>query len=190
MTTNFFTNIAGMGCPGQWSITIQSDENGTFTVSTLFKHISSGDAAAKHIKPFVGTGKAVDFDAQYFDSIEQPLKETAGLLHNMEDYLKGLSKAKEQSKMVQDAKGKNKAKADTKGEGFELADSVNAEAKRRAYTDAIRRVVELDSLCQYAEALAILPTVADYPEKEAEITRRKAELERKKEQKANLLFDI
>lgn len=182
--------MAEMGCPGQWSITVLTDENGLFTVSTLFKLPVSGDAAAKHIKPFVCKGRAADFDAQYFDMIEQPVKETAGLLHNMEDYLKSLSRAKEQSKMVQDTKGKNKAKGDTQCESLELADGVNAEAKRKAYTDIIRKVVELDSLCQYTDALALLPTVADYPDKEAEINKRRAELERKKEQKANLLFDI
>ncbi|UOE47894.1 hypothetical protein MTO98_26135 [Mucilaginibacter sp. SMC90] len=190
MKTNFFNNIAGLDCPGLWSITIQTDDKGNFTVSTLFKLDACGDTAAKHIKPFVSSGKADDFDEGYFDTIARPVRETAGLLHNMEDYMKSVSKAKEQSKMVQDSKTKNKIKPEGGKEGFELADAVNADARRKAYTEAVRKVVELDALCKYDEALAILPTVADYPDKEAEINKRKAELERKKEQKANLLFDI
>jgi PRTRC genetic system protein E len=188
MKTNFFQNIADINAPGIWNIVVQTDDKGGFTVSTHFTVAAIGDAASKQIKPFVSNGTAPDFDEGFFDMLEAPVKQTAGLLHNMDDYLKGLANAKEQSKMVQDSKSKTpKAKADnTAGESGQ-ADVDNAE-KRKAYTDLLRRIVELESLCKYDEALEILPAIADYPDREAEITKRKTELERKREQKKNLLF--
>ncbi|GGA95856.1 PRTRC system protein E [Mucilaginibacter rubeus] len=188
MKTNFFQNIADINVPGIWNIVVQTDDKGGFTVSTHFTIAATGDAASKLIKPFVLNGTAQEFDEGYFGMLEAPVRQTAGLLHNMDDYLKGLAKAKEQSKMVQDNKSKSpKAKTDGTSGGAEQADSDNAE-KRKAYTDLLRKIVELESLCKYDEALEILPNVADYPDREAEITRRKAELERKREQKKNLLF--
>jgi PRTRC genetic system protein E len=188
MKTDFFSYIDAMGCPGKWQIVIQNDDKGQFTVSTHFTVGTSGDNAGKHIIPFVSTGTAADFDEGYFTEIEKPVRETSGLLSNMEDYLKALSKTKEQSRMAQDAKSKNKAKPDGTKDGIELPTPAAAEEKRKAYTEALRRVIELDSVCRYDEALAILPTADEYPDKEAEINKRKAELERKQLQKANLLF--
>ncbi|SEO07901.1 PRTRC system protein E [Mucilaginibacter gossypiicola] len=188
MKTDFFSHIAGMECPGQWSITIHTDAKGNFTVSTLFKLDACGDTAQKHILPFTATGRAQDFDEGYFAAIEKPVKETAGLLHNMEDYMKSLSKAKEQSKMVQDNKTKSKNKPEGGKEGVAASDAAGEEAKRKAYTEAIRKVVDLDALCKYDEALEMMPTAEEYPDREAEIAKRKAELERRKQQKANLLF--
>lgn len=188
MKTNFFQNIANINVPGIWNIVVQTDDKGAFTVSTHFTVAASGDAASKLIKPFVLNGTAQEFDEGYFDMLEAPVKQTAGLLHNMDDYLKGLAKAKEQSKIVQDNKSKApKTKTDgTSGEAGQ-AEADNAE-KRKVYTDLLRRIVELESLCKYEEALELLPSVADFPDREVEITKRKAELERKQEQKKNLLF--
>jgi PRTRC genetic system protein E len=188
MKTDFFSHIDAMGCPGKWQIVIKNDDKGEFTVSTHFTVCTSGDQARKHIIPFVSTGTAADFDEGYFAEIEKPVRETSGLLNNMEDYLKALSKTNEQSRMAQDAKSKNKNKPDGAKDGVELPNPAAAEEKRKAYTEALRQVIELDSVCKYEEALTILPAVDEYPDKEMEINKRKAELERKQQQKANLLF--
>ncbi|UOE50891.1 hypothetical protein MTO98_07345 [Mucilaginibacter sp. SMC90] len=188
MKTDFFSHIDAISCPGRWQIVIQNDDKGQFTVSTHFTVGASGDNAGKHIIPFVSTGTAADFDEGYFAEIEKPVRETYGLLSNMKEYLKALSKTKEQSRMVQDAKSKNKVKPDGAKDGVELPNPAATEEKRKAYTAALRRVIELDSLCKYEEALAELPAVDEYPDKETEINKRKAELERKQQQKANLLF--
>lgn len=188
MKTNFFQNIADINIPGIWNIVVQTDDKGGFTVSTHFSIAGNGDTAAKHIRPFVSNGTAGEFDEGYFDMLEAPVRQTAGLLHNMDDYLKGLSKAKEQSKMVQDNKSKSaKAKSENTPAGGAQSEAENAE-KRKAYTDLLRQIVELESLCRYDEALELLPAIAEYPDREAEITKRKADLERKREQKKSLLF--
>ncbi|WP_432328196.1 hypothetical protein ACRQ5D_34440 [Mucilaginibacter sp. P25] len=187
MKTNFFNNIAAMGCPGRWQIVIQHNENGNFTVSTHFSVAATGDTASKNLIPFVSTGTAADFDDGYFSEIEKPVRETSGLLNNMEDYVKALAKTKEQSRMSQDAKSKNKANG-VAGKEQTATETANTDEKLKAYTDTLRKVIELDSHCKYEEAIAALPLVSEYPDKETEITKRKAELERKREQKANLLF--
>jgi hypothetical protein len=64
---------------------------------------------------------------------------------------------------------------------------VSTEDKRKAYTEAIRKVVELNDACKYEDALAILPSVVEYPEKAEELNKRKADLTRKKEQMAQAL---
>jgi hypothetical protein len=64
---------------------------------------------------------------------------------------------------------------------------VSAEDRRKAYTEAIRNVVELNDACKYEEALIILPSVNDYPEKAEELNRRKADLTRKSEQMAQAM---
>jgi|SRR5665213_920007 len=189
MKTNFFENIANMQVPGKWNITIHTDDKGQFTVSTYFAGIATGDNASQAIPPLLSKGTAEEMDEGYFEAIENPVQQTAGLLTNMEDYLKGLSKAKEQSKMIQDNKTKGaKEKSNKTDDGIEVPSAENKEEKRKAYTEIIRQIVELDGKCQYDEALELLPSVADYPDKEAEISKRTADLERKREQKKQLLF--
>jgi PRTRC genetic system protein E len=88
MTTNFFENIAGLNIPGNWKIAIHTDDKGQFTVSALFNIDGNGDNAYKVVPPMVLKGTAQEMDEGFFDTIEQPMQETAGLFHNMEAYLK------------------------------------------------------------------------------------------------------
>src|ERR1700712_4725237 len=98
MTTNFFANIAGLNIPGDWKIAIHADDKGQLTVSALFNTNNNGDNAYKVVPPMVLKGTAQEMDEGFFETIEQPIQETAGLLNNMEAYLKGLEEAKKQSK--------------------------------------------------------------------------------------------
>ena len=197
MKTNFFNQIAVINQPGIWKMTVQNDDKGNFTVSLLFNTLNCGDSAVNAITPMVLKGTATELGEGFFDTITQPVIKTAGLMNNMEEYLKTVEKARLASKQEQDKKNKEKAdkeKAD-KSKGDKSANvktpapaDDDKENKRKAYIDAIREVVDLDSKTLYEEALAKLPLVADYPEKEAELTKRKQDLEKKAEQKKNLLF--
>ena len=197
MKTNFFNQIAVINQPGIWKMTVQNDDKGNFTVSLLFNTLNCGDSAINAITPMVLKGTATELGEGFFDTITQPVIKTAGLMNNMEEYLKTVEKARLASKQEQDKKNKEKAdkeKAD-KSKGDKSGNpkqptqpDEEKENKRKAYIDAIREVVDLDSKTLYEEALAILPLVTDYPEKEAELTKRKQDLEKKAEQKKNLLF--
>ncbi|MDB5143431.1 MAG: hypothetical protein JWQ66_2144 [Mucilaginibacter sp.] len=192
MKTNFFNQIAVINQPGIWKITIQNDDKGNFTVSLLFNTLNCGDNAIKSITPMVLKGTANELGEGFFDTITEPVIKTAGLMNNMEEYLKTVEQARLASKMEQDKKNKekgDKAKPDKSASSKQPAPpDEDKETKRKAYIESIRQVVDLDAKCLYDEALAILPSVADYPDKEAELTKRKLELERKAEQKKNLLF--
>jgi len=49
MKTNFFENIAAMNVPGNWKLTLHTDEQGKFTVSALFTALHNADNATKAI---------------------------------------------------------------------------------------------------------------------------------------------
>jgi PRTRC genetic system protein E len=185
MKTDFFENIAGLNAPGIWKIGIHNDENGHFVVSALYSPTPSNEPAAKMIAPLIFKGTASDLDEVFFEAIGQPVQATAGVYSNIEAYNKNLDSAKK--KLSQGNKSQPATpKAGT--DDIELSEpKVSAEDKRKAYHDAIKKVVELNDACKYEEALAVLPSVTDYPEKAEEINRRNADLNRKKEQMAQAL---
>ncbi len=49
------------------------------------------------------------------------------------------------------------------------------------------KINELNAACKYEEAIAILPSATDYPEKEAELKTKLADLTRKRDQMAQAL---
>jgi PRTRC genetic system protein E len=192
MKTNFFENIAELNVPGNWKIAIHADAQGQFTVSALFTAEANGDNAHKLVPPMVLKGTAQELDEGFFEAITQPVQQTAVLFRNMEAYLKGLEEAKKQSKMEQD---KNKPKPTTtkpktadEEDDIEIAEpKVDKEAKRKAYEEAMKQVAQLNDGCKYSEALDILATVEDYPEKQADLDKKRADLTRKKEQHDKML---
>jgi PRTRC genetic system protein E len=188
MKTNFFENIANLNAPGIWKLSIHNEANGYFTVSTLYSPNQSNEPAIKTIPPLIFKGTASEMDEGFFEAIGQPVEATAGLYSNIEAYNKNLDNAKK--KLSQGNKSQPaKVKTDMEdGDDIEVAEpKISAEDKKKAYTDALRKVVELNDACKYAEALEALPPVSDYPEKAEELNRRKADLTRKKEQMAQAL---
>jgi len=191
MTTNFFQSITAMNLPGHWKLSIHVDSAGNLTVSALFHTENMGDKAAKAVPPMLLKGTAQELDEGFFEAIEKPAQQTASLFHNMDEYLKALETAKAASRMEQDKKQKTaKVKTDTSDEGIEFGtdDKVAKEEKKKVFDEAIKKVGELDSQCQYEEALNILPSEEDYADKATEIVKKRTELERKREQKKALLF--
>jgi len=189
MKTNFFENIANLDAPGIWKIGIQNDANGHFVVSALYAPVQSNETATKMIAPLIFKGTVAEMDEGFFEAIERPVQATAGLYTNIEAYNKNLESAKK--KLSQGSKSQPVKK--TEGTGGDEPDmevgapKVDAVDKRKAYTEAIRKVVELNDACKYEDALAILPSVDNYPEKAEELSKRKTDLTRKKEQMAQAL---
>ena len=187
MKTNFFENIAGLNAPGIWTIGIQNDENGDFTVSALYAPFKSNEPATKMIVPLIHRGTAADMDTGFFEATVTQVETLKGLYSNIKAVTESVNTAKK--KLGQGSKPQPaKPKADGGTDEIEVGEpKVSAEEKRKAYTDTIRKVVELNDLCKYEDALNILPSVEDYPEKKEELEKRRADLERKKSQYAQAL---
>lgn len=196
MKTNFFENITALNVPGKWTLAIHTDEQGGFTVSALFTALHNADNATKAIPPMLLKGTATEMDEGFFETITQPVQLTAGLYNNLNAYHKELEKARLASKMVQDKKNKTapKAKTESTETGGEEDDNIeiaepkpDKEAMKKAYNEAMAKISELNAACKYAEAIEILPSPEDYPEKAAELKGKLGDLTRKKNQMAQAL---
>jgi len=181
MTTNFFQNIISLNAPGHWNISITTDEQGNVKIMGLFNIPKNTAQASKIVPPFIVSGTAEEVDNSFFDTIAKPVQETAGVFHNIAEYRKALEKAKY---LANAATAKTTTSSATKTADQEVPDS-KAE-KKRAYDAIIKVINDLQSDCKYEEALELLPDIADYPEKEAELKTLRVELNRKKEQLAQI----
>lgn len=185
MKTNFFENIASFNLPGIWKILIQTDAKGNMTVSEMF-NATCGDKAVGLIIPYNLTGTAQELDEDFFTRITVPVTKSAELQTNLEAHLKSVEEAKAASKMEQDKKIKEKAQATAtakKTEDAELPEpKISKEEKKKAYDEAIEKVNELIRKLKFSEALTILPSVEEYPNKENELKKKRQYLE----QQANL----
>jgi PRTRC genetic system protein E len=183
MTTNFFQNIISLNAPGVWNISITTDEQGKVKIMGLYNLPKNGTQAAKVVPPFIVSGTAEEVDNTFFDTIEKPIQETAGVFHNMEDYRKGLEKAKNLAKTTTTAT-KPATAPPAKSPDQELPDP--KVEKKKAYDTAIKAINDLQADCKYEEALALLLVIEEYPEKESELKNLRTELNRKKEQLAQI----
>jgi PRTRC genetic system protein E len=192
MNTNFFQNIAGLNVPGNWKISVQTNDNEQFTVSALFTANNCGDNASKMIPPILLKGTIGELDEGFFDAITVPVQQTAGLYTNMELYLKEVERARLASKEEQERRNKEKTAQTAKKPGdVEMPDpKPSKEEKKKAYDEAMKNIASLTSAMKYADALAILPSVEDYPEKRAELEKKEAELKRLNSQYENALFNL
>jgi len=186
MKTNFFSNIAAIGTSGTFKLAVTLNEKGEITVSEMF-NTTCGDKAVNRIVPLTLSGTAEELDEGFFEKITGPTQKVAGLMVNMEAHLKSVEAARVASKMEQDKKNKEKQAAGStataaakKDADHELPDP-KAE-KKKAYDSAIKSINELNANCKYEEALALLPTAEDHPDKAAEIQKLRTELDRKASQ--------
>lgn len=161
MKTNFFETLAALNLEGDWNISIKSGTQSRMLVSVLFSNEKVGDNAKKLIPPLVLKGTAQELDEGFFTAIETPVKKTASLFVNMEEYLKAQETAKTQSRMEQDKKQK---------------ETKQKETGDKKYETQMKKVTELEAAGKYREAYGQLPKVADYPDHEEEITEKKDEL--------------
>jgi len=178
MKTNFFQQIAGLGFNGNFLLNINQDETGVQTVSVVLKK----DKAIDGLPPMLFKATADELDEGFFEQLAQPVRQTAGLISNIESYQKEVEKAKKNAKPDKSKAGKP---AETDPEDDEQEEQNNlftppeddkqAKAeKKRLYDEAMEKVKVLAQNTKYAEALSNLPDVADYPDKaEAIETKRK-----------------
>lgn len=187
MTTNFFQQIAGLGFNGNFLLNIHQDDKGVQTVSVVLRK----DKAIDGLPPLQFKATATELDEGFFQALAQPVKQTAGLITNIEAYQQQLEKAKKNAKPDKD---KTKKAATTEQGEDEDADEDNNDLftpqvddkeakaeKKRLYDEAMDKVKVLAQNTKYAEALANLPDVADYPDKAEAIEAKRKTLQAGKE---------
>jgi len=179
MKTNFFEQIAALQINGNLLLNIHQAETGVLTVSAVLKKGNVAAAAGNNLPPMLFKGTAQELDEGFFGQLAQPVKQTVGLLTNLEAYQQELDKVKKNAKS-----DNKKPKAGTEPATDEEQDETDnlftpktdekaAKAeKKRLYEEAIDRAKELARQMKYAEALAQLPDTEDYPDK-AEILEAK-----------------
>jgi PRTRC genetic system protein E len=185
MKTNFFQQLAGLGFKGNFLLNINQDETGVQTVSVVLKR----DKAIDGLPPMLFKATAGELDEGFFEQLAQPVQQTAGLISNLESYQKELDKAKKNAKPDKAKAGKpaeNDPGEDEQDEETNLFTppeddkQVKAE-KKRLYDEAMERVKSLAQQTKYAEALAQLPDVTDYPDKAETIEAKRRTLQANKE---------
>jgi hypothetical protein len=109
----------------------------------------------------------------------------------MEAYLKEVERVRLASKEEQDKKSKEKTANGKKPDDVEMPDPKLAkEEKKKAYDEGMKTIAELTAKMKYADALEILPAVADYPEKKNELEKKESELKLLQSQYENALFNL
>jgi PRTRC genetic system protein E len=187
MTTNFFQQIAGLGFNGNFLLNIHQDEKGVQTVSVVLKR----DKAVDGLPPLLFKATAEELDGGFFDKLAEPVKQTAGLITNIEAYQQQLEKAKKNAKPDKDKTKKATASEQDNDEDADEdnndlftppVDDKEAKAeKKRLYDEAMDKVKVLAQNIKYAEALSNLPDVADYPDKVEAIEAKRKTLQAGKE---------
>lgn len=189
---NFFEQINTLEFKGALNLNLIKDDTGDLTVSVFLPN-ATNDNAANVIPPMILKGNANELDAGFFDAIGTPIKHTAALFVNLDAYQQSLKKASELSKAEQDKKNKgNKGKsagADTDDDSSaETEDLFTAQAneqkllaeKKKNYENAFTQIGELSKQFKYDEAISLLPSVDDYPDKAEEINEKAELLKRQK----------
>ncbi|MFA6245457.1 MAG: PRTRC system protein E [Mucilaginibacter sp.] len=185
MKTNFFQQIAGLGFKGNFLLNINQDETGVQTVSVVLKK----DKAIDGLPPMLFKATADELDEGFFEQLAQPVRQTAGLINNIESYQKELEKAKKNGKPDKAKAGKpaeSDPEDDEQDEQNNLftppEDDKQAKAeKKRLYDEAMEKVKQLAQNTKYAEALSNLPDVAEYPDKAEAIESKRKTLQAGKE---------
>jgi PRTRC genetic system protein E len=206
MKTNFFEQIATLEFQGALNLNMTKNAEGFLTVSVYLPNLTT-DTAGNIIPPMILKGHAAELDEGFFDAIAAPVKQTSSLFANMDAYQQSLKKAAESSKAEVDKKNKaNKAKttANTATEADDDDEQDDTETlfsaqeneqkalaeKKKRYENAMTQVSELNKLCKYAEAIALLPSVDEYPEHTAEIESKRTTLEKRKSQYEELMQEV
>jgi len=176
METNFFKNLAEIGVQGNMTITIRQLERSELLVLLHLTGNSVKDAVVKTIKPLKMSGTAEELDSRFFETVTAPVKKVSGFLAEVETQEKSLEEAKKKW----DAQKKN-AKPAAQGAKVEP----NAETEK-AFSEAMKRVEELERAMNYSEAIAELPDAAEYADKRQQIAAKRKELEQKEKLGATL----
>lgn len=161
METNFFKSIEALAVAGDWTISITKENNDTLIVSVLFHNSRIGDDARRKVPPLLLRGSAQQLDSGFFQAVGQPVKETAELFANMEQFLKQKEAAKASSQMHKQTADKAEKQISGRQKNFE---------------DAMKKVDELEAEGKHREAWIKVPAVEIYPEYAQLIKDRRMEL--------------
>lgn len=158
METNFFKSIIALDVAGDWTINITKETADRLIVSVLFYNNYVGDDTRKKVPPILLKGTPQELDEGFFKAIEQPIKETAQLFANMEQFLKQKEQAKITSQMEKDSTSKaDRDKSD----------------KQKQYEQAMKKVDELEADGKYREAWIKVPQTEIYSEHAETIRNRR-----------------
>ena len=161
MNTNFFQNIVAMQVAGDWTINIARDTEDKLVVSVLFYNNSIGDEARKKVPPMIFNATPQELDEGFFDAITQPVRDTAQMFNNMEQYLKEREQARINSQMEKDKAAKEEKE--------------KTERKKK-YEEAMKKADELEAEGKHRDAYMKVPDPALYPEYEVAIKERRSAL--------------
>lgn len=159
--TNFFQLLGSLSAEGDWNISIKAGSQNRMLVSVLFTSDKVGDNARKLIPPMILKGTTDELDTGFFAAIEIPVKQTAALFVNMEEYEKAQATAKLASKGEQDKK---------------------KDTGNKKYENQMKKVTDLEAAGKFREAYGQLPKTEEFPDYEEEINEKKDELMAKFEQ--------
>lgn len=188
MKTNFFELLAGLSLNGHLQIGIHTAADSQLTVSVLLSPSDPKITGMKSLPPLLLQGSPQELDEHFFPGIHSPMKETSGLIANLEAYQAALEKAKKTAKPEKGGKPEAASEQEDADEpqenspGLFATDDKEAKAeKKKRYEEVMQQIRELNSQMKYKEAIALLPDALEYPDKAAEIKTRGDEL-RKRQQ--------
>lgn len=166
MKTNFFELLNSVQTDADWTICIKSTA-GAMLVSVLLKNERVSDQAKNVIPPVLLKGSVGEMDEGFFSSLAVPVRRTAGLLLNIEDYEKSQEEAKRQSRAEQERLHQEKRDKETATKKWETQ---------------MKKVTDLEAAGKFREAFTQLPKAADFPDHEKELEEKKQELQKRFEQ--------
>lgn len=156
----FFQKIHQLNLQGDLKIVCQTVGE-KLIVSILLTNEQCGDKAQHQIKPLLFNGLPQAIDEAFFGKITEPFQQTSKLLVSMDDHLKSVALADEQSALAKAAETKQKKEADEQKKACEVL---------------MVKVAELEEAGKYREAYAKLPDPALFPNQQEAITSKREEL--------------
>jgi PRTRC genetic system protein E len=166
--TNFFAHAAAINFEGCLNITLKKDGE-QLTVSVLLLNDACADNAKAHIPPLILKGTAKELCEGFFDAVAEPLAQTSALLVNMEQYLRGQEKAK------QDAASQKKKTE----KAVHPEKQIPEEIKQMQYAGVMDKVEALEKEGKFKEAWMKIPQPSEFPDKAEEIRNRRAAISAK-----------
>lgn len=155
METNFFTQVCALPRVGAWKMTINFDGEQGLLVSVLF------EGGTTTLAPLIFKGTAAELDSGFFGAVAAPAEHTAMFVAELDAHRQSLDRAK--AELASKAAGSGKSAAATKPKTEDKAE------KKKRYDDIIAKAKELNGQMKYTDALALLPSNGDFPEKAAEL---------------------
>ena len=163
METNFFQQLTAVANQpnAEWLLVVKQSGGGKIVVSVLYKDNACGDPASKIIPPLTFEQTPLAIDNSFFADLNSVMPETVQACNSMEFYLKQQETAKKQSIGT---KGKTASE-----------DRVKTDREKK-YEARMKQADEMEAAGKFRDAWVKVPEIDDYPEKEAEIRKRRSEL--------------